>query len=233
MVRTLQGNQTFISPEVRFLSPLSNANSRSIVVNPGIYTEDGIISRINFIDSGGTNNSIIAAKNQFVFNGAPITVSSIGNSLSNLCQLPNKSGTIALTSDVELRHFYFTIDIITTVNGARGSVGGDYYLNGEQKNKLTVMCGIQQGYTQMNTPANFVTRLTDLVDILTGGYSTPDDQKRVPGFGAITSLNEVLNVIGFTLSDAIMSLKDGNITYMRFQSAYSGGILLSRLDKVL
>ena len=70
------------------------------MVNPGLYTEDGIISRINFIDSGGTNNSIIAAKNQFVFNGAPITVSAIGNSLSYLCQLPNKSGTIALTDDI-------------------------------------------------------------------------------------------------------------------------------------
>ena len=57
MVRTIQGSQTFISPEARFLSPLSNANNRNIILHPGMNTNDGIVSNIIFLDSD-TNNSI-------------------------------------------------------------------------------------------------------------------------------------------------------------------------------
>ena len=99
-VKTLQGNQTFISPAVRFLSPLSNANGRNIIINPGINKNNEIVSNITFLDSS-TNNYIDVYKNQYNFHGAPITVSSIGTSLSTLCQLPNKSGTVALTTDIK------------------------------------------------------------------------------------------------------------------------------------
>lgn len=98
MLETSQGSQAFTSSTIRFTSPLSDV-SRNIVFQPGINEGDEVVSKIRFA-GGGVNNSINAFANRFAFDGAPITVSSIGTSLSTLCQLPNKSGTIALTSDI-------------------------------------------------------------------------------------------------------------------------------------
>ena len=61
-------------------------------------TAGGKISEITFTNED-TENYIDAYRDRFDFKNAPITVSSIGTSLSTLCQLPNKSGTVALTDD--------------------------------------------------------------------------------------------------------------------------------------
>lgn len=77
---------------------LSPTTGREIRFMTDATLESEVFCRIAF-RSSEADTGINVHKDQFVF-GAPITVSSIGNSLSNMCQLPNKSGTIALLSDI-------------------------------------------------------------------------------------------------------------------------------------
>ena len=90
------GQQTFISPQFTFRAP-SSATDQMMTLNLGLLVGREIVNRISFKNSSTQNIDVY--KDRFNFMNAPITVSSIGNSLSYLCQLPNKSGTIALTDD--------------------------------------------------------------------------------------------------------------------------------------
>lgn len=168
-----------------------------------------------------------------VVKGGTDTNPTFAFNFSNLKGAKGDKGDPGAGGGVELYHFYFFAGGVR-INNQGGSIGGDYYINGEQRNAL-VSLGIPQnmeGFYILSSDnvGNFIAMLSA---ILTNFSSGTSGEKIIPGFGGyIYGQGMIGQVVGFNASAQAIGLQQGIIA-SGIDIGTTPGNITCRIDKIL
>lgn len=182
--------------------------------------------------TASVNNSVGTPSVQVVKGGTD-TNPTFAFNFKNLKGSKGDKGDPGAGGGVELYHFYFFAGGIQ-INNQGGAIGGDYYINSQQRNAL-VDLGIPQNmegfYTlSSNNVCNFIAMLSE---ILTNFSSGTSGDKIIPGFGTyIYGQGKFGQVCGFNASAQAIGLQDGTVV-SGIDIGTTPGNITCRIDKIL
>ena len=199
----------------------------------GAQGPQGPVGPTPVITATATVNNSVGTPSVQVVKGGTDENPTLAFNFSNLKGAKGDKGDPGAGGGVELYHFYFFAGGIQ-INLQGGSIGGDYYINSQQRNAL-VDLGIPQNvegfYTlSSDNVANFIAMLSAIITNFSGGTS---GEKIIPGFGSyIYGQGKYGQIVGFNASAQGIGLQEGAIS-STINIGTTPGTITCRIDKIL